>query len=181
MTRSLAVEWARHKIRCNAIAPGPFPTEGAWSRLVPPGLEDDARPAATKKIPAGRYGEHDELANLAAYLVADESGYITGECVTIDGGESLMGGEFNGFTTFDQTRARPDARRHAPAQEALTEEVSTVAKCHDRARSMASLATGVVFPVSVKGDYARARIDSARARTAAADRYAASIILRSSR
>ena len=59
-------------------------------------------PASLKKIPAGRFGEHLELANLAAYLVADGSGYITGECVTIDGGEWLMGGEFNGFTAFDQ-------------------------------------------------------------------------------
>jgi NAD(P)-dependent dehydrogenase (short-subunit alcohol dehydrogenase family) len=103
MMRSLAVEWARHKIRCNSIAPGPFPTEGAWSRLVPPGMGDAAAGIVMKKIPAGRYGEHIELANLAAYLVADESGYITGDCVTIDGGEWLMGaGEFNGFTTFDQ-------------------------------------------------------------------------------
>lgn len=103
MTRSLAVEWARHKIRCNAIAPGPFPTEGAWARLVPPGMSDGAAGMAEKKIPAGRFGEHHELANLASYLVADGSGYITGECVVIDGGEWLMGGEFNGFTMFDQT------------------------------------------------------------------------------
>ncbi len=103
MTRSLAVEWARHKIRCNAIAPGPFPTEGAWAKLVPGGLGETTNAMATKKIPAGRFGEHHELANLATYLIADESAYITGECVVIDGGEWLMGGEFNGFTTFDQT------------------------------------------------------------------------------
>ena len=103
MTRSLAVEWARHKIRCNAIAPGPFPTEGAWARLVPPGMDDAAGGMVKHKIPAGRYGEHAELNNLAAYLLADESAYITGECVVIDGGEWLMGGEFNGFTAFDQT------------------------------------------------------------------------------
>ena len=103
MTRSLAVEWARHKIRLNAIAPGPFPTEGAWQRLVPPQVKETAGQFLDKKIPAGRYGEHSELANLAAYLVADESGYVTGECVVIDGGESLMGGEFNGFIGFDQT------------------------------------------------------------------------------
>jgi NAD(P)-dependent dehydrogenase (short-subunit alcohol dehydrogenase family) len=102
MTRSLAVEWAKYKIRCNAIAPGPFPTEGAWSRLVPPGVGDMVAGMSTKKIPAGRFGEHHELANLAAYLVADGSGYITGECVVIDGGEWLMGGEFNAFTAFDQ-------------------------------------------------------------------------------
>ncbi|HXU67842.1 MAG TPA: SDR family oxidoreductase [Polyangia bacterium] len=103
MTRSLAVEWARYKIRCNAIAPGPFPTEGAWARLVPPGMDDAAGGMVKHKIPAGRYGEHAELNNLAAYLLADESAYITGECVVIDGGEWLMGGEFNGFTAFDQT------------------------------------------------------------------------------
>jgi NAD(P)-dependent dehydrogenase (short-subunit alcohol dehydrogenase family) len=103
MTRSLAVEWARHKIRCNAIAPGPFPTEGAWDRLVPPELGDVASGIATRRIPAGRFGEHLELANLAAYLVADESGYVTGECVSIDGGERWMAGGFNGYTTLDQT------------------------------------------------------------------------------
>lgn len=102
MTRSLAVEWARYKIRCNAIAPGPFPTEGAWGKLVPPGLEESMQALGPKKIPAGRFGEHHELANLAAYLLADGSAYITGECVVIDGGEWLMGGEFNGFTQFDQ-------------------------------------------------------------------------------
>ncbi len=102
MTRSLAVEWARHKIRCNAIAPGPFPTEGAWARLVPPGMGDMSTQFIGKKIPAGRVGEHHELTNLASYLLADESAYITGECVVIDGGEWLMGGEFNGFTNFDQ-------------------------------------------------------------------------------
>ena len=102
MMRSLAVEWAKYKIRCNAIAPGPFPTEGAWSRLVPPCVEDMLAGVTTKKIPAGRFGEHIELANLASYLVADGSGYVTGECVTIDGGSWMMGGEFNGFTAFDQ-------------------------------------------------------------------------------
>jgi NAD(P)-dependent dehydrogenase (short-subunit alcohol dehydrogenase family) len=103
MTRSLAVEWARHKIRANAIAPGPFPTEGAWARLVPAGMSEMSNTMIGKKIPAGRVGEHIELSNLASYLISDESGYITGDCVTIDGGEWLMGGEFNAFTTFDQT------------------------------------------------------------------------------
>lgn len=102
MMRSLAAEWAKYKIRCNAIAPGPFPTEGAWSRLVPPGVEEMLAGITSKRIPAGRFGEHHELANLAAYLVADGSAYITGECVTIDGGSSMMGGEFNGFIAFDQ-------------------------------------------------------------------------------
>jgi len=94
MTRSLAVEWAKYKIRLNAIAPGPFPTEGAWSRLLPGDLVDKFDPA--KLVPVGRVGEHQELANLAAYLMSDFSAYVNGEVVTIDGGEWLMGaGEFS--------------------------------------------------------------------------------------
>lgn len=94
LTRSLASEWAKYGIRTNAIAPGPFPTEGAWSRLVPPQLAERFDFAA--KIPLGRVGEHQELVNLAAYLLSDYSAYINGDCVTIDGGEWLRGGgEFN--------------------------------------------------------------------------------------
>lgn len=92
MTRSLAVEWGGRGIRCNAIAPGPFPTPGAWERLVPPGFEDLMK----QRIPLKRVGEHLELANLAAYLVSPFSEYINGEVVTIDGGEWIQGaGEFN--------------------------------------------------------------------------------------
>lgn len=94
LTRSLAVEWAKYNIRSNAIAPGPFPTEGAWSRLLPGELAKQFDPAM--RIPLKRVGEHQELANLAAYLLSDYSAYVNGEVVTIDGGEWLRnGGEFS--------------------------------------------------------------------------------------
>jgi NAD(P)-dependent dehydrogenase (short-subunit alcohol dehydrogenase family) len=92
MTRSLAYEWATYNIRLNAIAPGPFPTEGAWSRLVP---DEDAEEKFLSKIPAKRYGKHEELANLATFLMSDMAPYITGECVVIDGGERLVAGQCN--------------------------------------------------------------------------------------
>ncbi len=92
LTRSLAVEWGNRGIRMNAIAPGPIPTEGAFSRLLPrPELEQLAK----QKNPLGRFGTVEEFANLAAFLVSDGSGYINGEVVTMDGGEWLQGaGEF---------------------------------------------------------------------------------------
>lgn len=94
LTRSLAVEWAKYKIRSNAIAPGPFPTEGAWSRLLPGDLVKKFDPA--ERVPLKRVGEHQELANLAAYLMSDYSAYVNGEVITIDGGEWLRnGGEFS--------------------------------------------------------------------------------------
>ena len=94
MTRSLAVEWAKYGIRTVAIAPGPFPTKGAWSRLAPPGLGIEKKMKA--RIPLKRLGEQSELANLASFLVSDMASYINGEVVTIDGGEWLQGaGEMN--------------------------------------------------------------------------------------
>ena len=94
LTRSIAAEWAKYNIRCNAVAPGPFPTEGAWSRLVPPGFSKfmDLK----KRVPLKRVGEHQELANLCAYLLSDYSAYITGEIITIDGGEWIYNaGQFS--------------------------------------------------------------------------------------
>jgi len=90
----LAVEWGKKGIRLNAIAPGPFPTEGAWNRLFPEEYMKSFD--INSKIPAGRVGEKQELANLAAYLMSNYSAYITGDVITIDGGEWMKnGGEFS--------------------------------------------------------------------------------------
>jgi NAD(P)-dependent dehydrogenase (short-subunit alcohol dehydrogenase family) len=92
LTRSLAVEWGNRGIRMNAIAPGPVPTEGAFSRLLPrPELEDLAK----QRNPLDRFGTVEEFANLAVFLVSDGSSYINGDVITMDGGEWLQGaGEF---------------------------------------------------------------------------------------
>ena len=93
MTQSLAVEWGGRGVRLNAIAPGPFPTKGAWERLVP--RADLAEKLETGN-PLGRPGRHEELANLASFLLSDGAGYINGEVVTIDGGAWLQGaGQFS--------------------------------------------------------------------------------------
>jgi NAD(P)-dependent dehydrogenase (short-subunit alcohol dehydrogenase family) len=104
MMRSLAVEWAVYGIRLNAIAPGPFPTEGAFSRLMP-GSEMEKQ--ARRRIPSRRFGEHWELTNLVAYLMSDASPYQTGDLVTIDGAEALFSGQqFAGFAHLDRAAAK---------------------------------------------------------------------------
>jgi len=111
LTTSLAVEWAKYHIRINAIAPGPFPTEGAWSRLMPSKqFEEHSR----EKHPMKRFGRPEELANLAAFLLSDMAEYINGECVVIDGGQWLRGaGEFNELTLMPESawEAMEAARR----------------------------------------------------------------------
>ena len=98
LTRSLAVEWAPYGIRQVAIAPGAFPTEGAWSRLSPtPELEQKL----LDRVPLGRTGSPDELSHLASFLISDYAGYINGEVITIDGGEWLKGaGQFNDLSSI---------------------------------------------------------------------------------
>ncbi|SFG60561.1 SDR family oxidoreductase [Pedobacter insulae] len=96
LTRSLAVEWGKYGIRTNAIAPGPFPTKGAWDRLLPGDLAEKFD--FKNRVPLKRVGDNQELANLAAFLISDFAGYINGEVITIDGGEWLQGaGQMNGL------------------------------------------------------------------------------------
>ncbi len=108
MTKSLAVEWATYGIRCNAIAPGPFQTEGAFSRLMPEVMQA----TALEQIPLGRFGRPYELADLATFMLSPLSSYMTGECVVLDGGEHLrVGQEFSGMTQMPRAELK-----HALAQ-----------------------------------------------------------------
>lgn len=117
MTRSLAVEWGGRGITCNAIAPGPFPTKGAWDRLLP---DPTMLEGAIDRIPLRRPGELIELADLAAFLMSDLSRYINGDCITIDGGEKLKGGgqfSWMGALTPEQWAALEASARGATKQD----------------------------------------------------------------
>jgi NAD(P)-dependent dehydrogenase (short-subunit alcohol dehydrogenase family) len=109
MTRSLAVEWGPKQIRLNAVAPGLFPTEGAWQQLYPPGSQVEPQ---ERGVPLRRFGEHGELADLYSYLAADGSGYVTGDLIVIDGGRWMQGVGGPAFRAMqDWTDAQWDALR----------------------------------------------------------------------
>ena len=97
MTRTMALEWGSEGIRVNAIAPGPFPTEGAWARLSPGQSPDEASSDSSgsySQNPMGRVGEMEELGNLATFLMSDGCNYLNGQTIAIDGAEYLTGGTF---------------------------------------------------------------------------------------
>ena len=103
MTQSLAVEWGPKGIRANAIAPGPFPTKGAWDRLMPePMMTKLGGMGGASSIPLRRMGDHAELANLACFLMSEECEYLTGAVIPIDGGQWLnSAGNFGVMTALD--------------------------------------------------------------------------------
>lgn len=105
MTQSLASEWGPKGIRANAIAPGPFPTKGAWERLMPePLMKKTGAGTGAGNIPLRRMGEHDELANLAVFLMAPGCAYLTGEVIALDGGQWLAtDGNFHSLTNLDRS------------------------------------------------------------------------------
>ena len=103
MTKSLAVEWGSRGIRVNAIAPGPFPTEGAWARLSPQTDDNNNLGEEGKSLqgnPMGRVGEMEELGNLATFLMSDGCDYLTGQTIAIDGGQYLTGGTFSHLSSL---------------------------------------------------------------------------------
>jgi NAD(P)-dependent dehydrogenase (short-subunit alcohol dehydrogenase family) len=105
MTQSLAQEWGPKRIRANAIAPGPFPTKGAWERLMPePLMKKTGAGTGADGIPMGRMGDHEELNNLAVFLMAKGCAYLTGEVIAIDGGQWLASnGNFNSLSKLDRS------------------------------------------------------------------------------
>jgi NAD(P)-dependent dehydrogenase (short-subunit alcohol dehydrogenase family) len=125
MTMSLAVEWARHGVRVNAVAPGPFPTEYAWEMLNPTG-ESSAGATQADDVPMGRFGDVEELANLLILLLSDGCDYITGETIAIDGGHHLAApSTFAGMTKLsDQDWA--EIRKKSEAASAASKAQRTV-------------------------------------------------------
>ena len=113
MTKSLAVEWATYGIRLNAIAPGPFPTEGAFGKLMPEGMAEEAM----KQIPLQRFGRPEEIAALATYMMSPLAGYMTGACITLDGGEVLKAGqEFSRMTDYPRDQLKQVMAMMRPAK-----------------------------------------------------------------
>lgn len=118
MTMSLAVEWARHGIRLNALAPGPIPTDYAWEMLNP---TDKSSVGATQadQVPMGRMGTIEELANLTIFLFSDACDYLTGETIAMDGGQRLAGpGTFAGLTALSEQDWRDIKERSQAASAA---------------------------------------------------------------
>ena len=121
MTMSLAVEWGRHNIRVNAVAPGPFPTESAWEKLAPiPKANVGA--ASSEKVPMGRFGKMDELCNLLTFLQSDGCDYLTGQNIAIDGGHHLASpstfAELGALTSEDWAEAKQLVRAKAVQEKA---------------------------------------------------------------